>query len=156
MHYPTWIMTAVLLISLGITGWQIYEAIDYTRHDREITCNVITCRVTGIGHCDNSNCFNILISYSVIINGVPYTRTSSFDISSDGICKYNTTKCYYNEYDPQKTLSIGLVGVPIYTMIALGFGIVSIVLIVFLCAMCNYRISEPEVWMVSYKSYGSI
>jgi hypothetical protein len=151
MHCLTLSLLAFFLTSLSVTGWQIYVMVDYKNHNREITCNVTTCKVIGIGHCFNSNCYEILMTYSAIINGITYKSISLFSISGDGICDHNTTKCYYNDYKPQKTFSLSYPFSEVWLILL--FIILSSISLFSLIVWGSY--SNKEL-VQEYPSYGTI
>lgn len=120
-------IAAVLCMLLG--GWQYDECIRKERH-AETICDINTCKITGIGHCYNSNCYEILVTYTFNTSDVLYTKTDMINIQGDQLCAYNTTKCYYRTYDPQETLSLIELTLPINIVPAVAFTGAAIFLIV--------------------------
>jgi hypothetical protein len=150
MHCLTWVLLAFFLISMSVTSWQIYVIVDYTNHNRGITCNILACRIIGIGHCFRSNCYEVLMTYSAIIpyigigttsGGITHNNTSLFSISGDDICDHNTTKCYYNEYKSRDTFSIFYPAFPDVSLLLLSI-ILFITLTVLSCVWSSYSDTE--------------
>ena len=85
-----WLVPLTILV---LFGWQTDLAVNYVNHNRVGLCTVDECRVVGLGHCYQSNCIEVMMVYTLDLQGTLYHRNSVFSIQGDGICKYNNITC---------------------------------------------------------------
>ncbi len=85
-----------ILLSIIAIGYFSYANIDYSNHNRVVTCDIDSCKIKSITQ--DPPRYMASISYSISIFDRRYSNGGVLQVPDSGFCNLKTIECVYNEY----------------------------------------------------------